>query len=195
MRLSDYAKSLGIQYRTAWNHFKAGKIPGAYQLPSGTIIVPDPAQVNREVKVAVYARVSSSQNRSNLDSQADRLTAYCAARGYKVAKVVKEVGSGVNDRRKKFQSLLADGDITLIVVEHRDRATRFGFHYLKTLLENEGRQIEVINESENDKDELMQDLIAIITSFVARYYGQRRGKRKTEKLIAELRENDDDNAS
>ena len=194
MKLSDYAKSLGIQYRTAWNHFKAGKIPGAYQLPTGTIIVPDPIQNNREGKVAVYARVSSSQNRSNLDSQADRLTAYCAARGYKVAKVVKEVGSGVNDRRKKFLALLADDSISLIVVEHRDRATRFGFNYLQTLLESDNRKIEVINESENDKDELMQDLIAVITSFVARYYGQRRGKRKTERLIAELKKDDDDNA-
>ena len=84
MKLSDYAKSLGIQYRTAWNHFKADKIPGAYQLPTGTIIVPDPKQDRREEKVAVYARVSSSQNRTNLDSQTERLTAYCAARGYKL---------------------------------------------------------------------------------------------------------------
>ena len=137
-------------------------------------------------------------NKRNLDAQAERLTAYCAARGYKVAKVVKEVGSGVNDRRKKFTELLADKEITLIVVEHRDRATRFGFHYLETLLENEGRRIEVINESAGDKDELMQDLIAVITSFTTRYYGQRRAKRKTELIIAELKdgnvelENDND---
>jgi predicted site-specific integrase-resolvase len=188
MKLSDYARSLGISYRAAWNHFKAGKIPGAYQLPTGTIIVPDKGQVTGDPKTTVYARVSSSENRSNLDSQAERLAAYCAARGYKIEKVVKEVGSGVNDRRLKFQALLADKTVSLIVVEHRDRATRFGFHYLRTLLENEGRRIEVINESEGDKEELIQDLIAIITSFVARYYGQRRARRKTEAIIKELQD-------
>lgn len=186
MKLSDYAKSLGISYRTAWNHYKDGKIPGAYQLASGTIIVPEAEQPKGDKKVAVYARVSSSENRSNLQSQAERVTTYCAAKGYRIEKVIKEVGSGVNDQRPKFQALLADKEISLIVVEHRDRATRFGFHYLRTLLENEGRHLEVINESEGDKDELMQDLIAIITSFVARYYGQRGAKRKTEKIIQEL---------
>jgi predicted site-specific integrase-resolvase len=186
MKLSDYAKSLGISYRTAWNHYKDGKIPGAYQLASGTIIVPEAEQPKGDKKVAVYARVSSSENRSNLQSQAERVTTYCAAKGYRIEKVIKEVGSGVNDQRPKFQALLADKEISLIVVEHRDRATRFGFYYLRTLLENEGRRLEVINESEGDRDELMQDLIAIITSFVARYYGQRRAKRKTEKIIQEL---------
>jgi putative resolvase len=192
MKLSDYAKSLGISYRTAWNHYKDGKIPGAYQLASGTIIVPEAEQPKGDKKVAVYARVSSSENRSNLQSQAERVTTYCAAKGYRIEKVIKEVGSGVNDQRPKFQALLADKEISLIVVEHRDRATRFGFHYLRTLLENEGRRLEVINESEGDREELMQDLIAIITSFVARYYGQRRAKRKTEKIIQELQHDDGD---
>jgi predicted site-specific integrase-resolvase len=123
---------------------------------------------------------------NNLDSQAERGAVYCAAGGYQIAKVVKEVGSGVNDQRPKFQALLADKTVSLIVVEHRDRATRFGFHYLRTLLENEGRRIEVINESEGDKEELIQDLMAIITSFVARYYGQRQARRKTEAIIKEL---------
>jgi putative resolvase len=193
MKLSDYAKSIGITYRTAWNHFRAGKIPGAYQLPTGTIIVPDTIQDStKEHQAATYARVSSSQNRGKLDSQAERLKDYCAAKGYRVVSTIKEVGSGVNDQRPKFQKLLADKSISLIVVEHRDRATRFGFHYLKTLLENEGRRIEVINEEEGSKEELMQDLIAIITSFVARYYGQRRAKRKTAVIIKELR---DDNGN
>ena len=83
---------------------------------------------------------------------------------------------------------MADKTVSVIVVEHWDRTTRFGFHYLRTLLENEGRRIEVINESEGDKEELIQDLIAIITSFVARYYGQRRAKRKTEAIIKELQD-------
>ncbi len=191
MRLRAYADRLGITYKAAWNHFKKGLIPGAYQIATGTIIVPDdffddPEQ--QESGVAIYARVSSSENKKNLDTQAERLSAYCAARGYKIVCVVKEVGSGANDKRKKFLALLASDGIDVIVVEHRDRATRFGLAYIQTLLARDGRKIEVINKVENDKDELMQDLISVITSFVARYYGQRRGKRKTERIIGELQD-------
>lgn len=192
MKLSDYSKKLGLTYKTTWRLFRNGHIPGAYQLPTGTIIVPEvePAPTDTPLAVAIYSRVSSSQNKSNLDSQCERLTQYCAARGYHVVRTVKEVGSGVNDQRKKFLSLLCDAQIRIIVVEHRDRATRFGFNYIQTMLEQSGRRIEVINEAENDKDELMQDLIAIITSFVARYYGRRRAKRKTEKIVGELSSDD-----
>ena len=137
----------------------------------------------------MYARVSSSENQGKLDAQAERMTQYAIAQGYRVVQVVKEVGSGVNDGRKKFQSLLGDENIDVIVVEHRERATRFGFAYIETLLAASGRRIEVVNEAQNDKEELMQDLIAIITSLVARYYGRRRAKRKTEKLIKELKNN------
>jgi len=192
MRLKQYAEKLGISYKTAWRHFHAKQIPDAYQLPSGTIIVLEKKtsiQISPPA-VAIYCRVSSSQNKSNLDSQCDRMTQYCVARGYHIVRTVKEVGSGVNDQRKMFLSLLRDTDVQIVVVEHRDRATRFGFNYIQTLLELENRRIEVVNEAENDKDELMQDLIAIITSFVARYYGQRRSKRKTEKIIEELSRDD-----
>jgi hypothetical protein len=108
----------------------------------------------------------------------------------------QEVGSGVNDQRPKFQALLGDKELSLIVVEHRDRATRFGFSLLahaagKRRAAHRSDQ----RGSEGDKDELMQDLIAIITSFVARYYGQRRAKRKTEKIIQELQHDDGDNPS
>lgn len=192
MKLSDYAKKLGLSYKTAWRLFHKGHIPGAYQLPTGTIIVPETekASFDTPLAVAIYSRVSSSQNKSNLDSQCKRLIQYCTARGYHIVRTVKETGSGVNDQRKQFLSLLKDNDVQVIVVEHRDRATRFGFNYIQTLLELANRRIEVINEAENDKDELMQDLIAIITSFVARYYGRRRSKRKTEKIIEALSKDD-----
>ncbi len=93
----------------------------------------------------LIARVSSAENKSNLDSQAERLVAYCAARGYQVGKVVKEVGSGINDAWPKFLALLADQSIGMIVVEHTDRGTRFGFRYIETLLQVQGRKIEVVN--------------------------------------------------
>jgi predicted site-specific integrase-resolvase len=136
--------------------------------------------------VAIYARVSSAENKGNLDSQAERLAAYCAARGYQVAKVVKEVGSSINDARPKLLALLADQSIGLIVVEHKDRLTRFGCRYLDTLLKNQGRAIEVVNQAENGTEDLLADLTAIVYSFCARLYGQRRAARKTEAIVREL---------
>jgi len=111
------------------------------------------------VDAAVYTRVFSSEKRDNLETQAERMTQYAQARGYKVVRVVKEVGSGINDGRKKFLSLLSDENVDVIVVEHRNRATRFGLAYIQTLLAAAGRRIEVANEAENDREELLQDLI------------------------------------
>ena len=106
--------------------------------------------------------------------------------------VVKEVGSGVNDSRPKFLELLADSTITHIVVEHKDRATRFGFRYIETLLEQQGRVIEVVNQAENGREDLITDLVAIVSSFAARLYGQRRAKRKTDVIVKALTEDTDD---
>ncbi|MBF0607640.1 MAG: IS607 family transposase [Magnetococcales bacterium] len=184
MKLSEYAKELGVTYKTAWNYYKQGRL-NAYQTHTGTIIVKD-VEKDKDNHVAIYCRVSSSENKSNLESQKKRLLDYCAAKGYAVASVITEIGSGVDDSRKKWLTLLQDKSITLIVVEHKDRFTRFGYNGYKTLLENEGRNIEVINGADNGKEDLIQDLVSIITSFCARLYGQRRCKRKTEKIIQEL---------
>ena len=188
MKLIDYAHKMGISYKTAWRWFKAGKIQGK-QMDTGTILVTEDEPVMTPTrKVAVYARVSSAENKSNLDSQAERLVAYCAARGYQVAKVVKEVGSGINESRPKFLALLADQSIGMIVIEHTDRGTRFGFRYIETLLQVQGRTIEVVNQTENNTEDLLADLTSIIYSFCAKLYGQRRAKRKTEKIVQELEE-------
>jgi predicted site-specific integrase-resolvase len=188
MKLSDYAKQMGVQYETAWRWFRDGKIQGR-RIGPHTIIITEGQEGPREAtaqRVAIYTRVSSAENKSNLDSQAERLVAYCAARGYQVAKVVKEVGSGVNDARPKLVALLQDQNIGLIVVEHKDRLTRFGFRYLNTLLTTQGRAIEVVNQTENGTEDLLADLTAIVYSFCARLYGQRRARRKTEVIVREL---------
>jgi putative resolvase len=88
--------------------------------------------------------------------------------------------------RPKLLALLKDQQITRIVVEHKDRLTRFGFRYLETLLAIQGRTIEVVKVAENDREDLMADLIAIVYSFTARLYGQRRAKRTTERIVQEL---------
>ena len=137
----------------------------------------------KEQKIVIYSRVSSSENKSNLDSQADRLLQYCNAKGYKVHDIIKEVGSGLNDDRKKLIKILKDPSITKIVVEHKDRLTRFGFNYIKIL---SNAEIEVVNNVDNNEQDLMQDFVSLVTSFCARLYGRRRTRRVTEKLINSL---------
>lgn len=185
MKLTDYAKLLGVTYRTAWSWFKKGQIEGAFKTESGAIIVPE-ERTKKCDYVIIYARVSSSENKSNLDTQAERLKEYAIARGYQIKEIIKEIGSGVNDNRPKLQKMLREGKATRIIVEHKDRLTRFGFNYINTLLPLLDCEIEVVNQTSEDKDDLMQDLIAIITSFCARYYGLRRSKRKTETIIKAL---------
>lgn len=195
MKLADYAKAIGISYQTAWRHFKAGKIPyPTRQLDSGTVIVDynpslDAAKLH---KAAIYARVSSAENKDNLERQAERLTSYALAKGYQVAYVVKEIGSGLNDNRKKLEKLLKQNDYQYLIVEHKDRLGRFGTHYIDVLLTRCGVTLEVVNLAENGRDELMTDLVSIITSFAARLYGQRRAKRKTEKIIETLQSKTDE---
>ena len=184
MRLRDWAKKQGVCYQTAWIHFKAGKIYGAYRLPTGTIIVPD-ISVTPE-HVVVYARVSSSENRSNLDSQAERVAAFCSARGWVVNEIVKECASGLNDQRPKLTRVLEKGLATKLVVEHKDRLTRFGFNYIKTLMK--GCNIVVINEAVDSDADLMQDFVSLVTSFCARIYGRRRSQRSTERILQQLSE-------
>ena len=191
MKLSVYAHHVGVSYRTAFRWFKSGKIRGR-QMDTGTILITEPIDEPRipehPLKVAIYTRVSAAENKVNLEGQAKRLQDYCAARGYPIAMEVKEIGSGVNDARPKLLKLLSDPTVTLIVVEHKDRLTRFGFNYIEQLLKMQSRRIEVINLAENGKEDLVQDFVSIVTSFCARLYGQRRSKRKTERIIAELTE-------
>src|SRR5258707_9547568 len=151
MKLSEYAKQQGISYRTAFRWWQAGQIPG-YQAATGTIIVHDPktaAAAAAPQRVAIYARVSSHEHQANVDRQAERLVSYCAAKGYQVSKVVKEMASGVNDSRPQLLALLEDQAITLIVVEHHDRLTRFCFRYFDTLLPGQSRPVEVVHEAGN----------------------------------------------
>ncbi len=181
MKLSQYAKKTGISYKTAWRWYKAGTLD-AYQTPSGTVIVRDP-QRERDLtgRIALYARVSSAEQKSDLERQVQRLRDYAAARGYQVAKEVTEIASGLNDSRPKFLKLLADPTIGTIIVEHRDRSTRFGWNYLTTLLEAQGRRMEVVFPDET-KDDLVNDFVSIITSMAARIYGRRGSRRKAERI-------------
>jgi len=186
IKLSQWAKLNNYTYTGALRIYNLGQIPGASKTASGSILV-DVIEEQKHEKpdhVVVYARVSSSENKSNLDSQAERVAAFCNANGWVVDEIIKECGSGLNDKRPKLMKLLASGIATRIVVEHKDRLTRFGFEYINLLCQAE---IVIINKTEaNSENEVMEDFASLVTSFCSRLYGRRCTKRKTEKLIKEL---------
>ena len=172
-----------VSYKTAWRWWKQGQLD-AYQTPTGPVIVRDatlPAPTTG--RVALYARVSSAEQKSNLERQMQRLRDYAAAKGYAVSKEVSEIASGLNDHRPKLARLLTDPTIGTLIVEQRDRLTRFGYEYIRQLLETQGRHLEVLFPSDTE-NELVDDFVAVITSMAARIYGQRTSKRKAERIRA-----------
>jgi putative resolvase len=180
MRLSVYAKKMGVTYKTAFRWWKAGKLD-AYQMDTGTILVREPATSAEALHVALYARVSSADQKEDLERQMQRLKDYAASKGYQVTKMVSELASGLNDQRPKLLKLLTDPSVGMVVIEQRDRLTRFGFNYIEQLMQMQGRRLEVIFPSDPDND-LVDDFIAVITSMASRIYGRRTSKRRAEKI-------------
>jgi predicted site-specific integrase-resolvase len=188
MKLSTWAKKQGISYKTAWRLWSTGKLPlPAEQLATGTIIVKEP-EASYEAgpsSVVLYARVSSSDQKQDLDRQLSRLVEYTTSQGLQVKGAIKEIGSGLNGKRTKLLSILRDPNVRTIVVEHKDRLVRFGFEYMEALLTASGRRIIVVDESEM-KDDLVQDMIDVLTSFFARLYGRRSAKNRAKKALKEI---------
>jgi putative resolvase len=181
MKLSDYAREEGVHYITAYRWWRQGKLPvPARQLPSGTIVVDRPRPI--AAGVAVYARVSSSDQREDLDRQVGRLAGWATAEGFAVSATVAEVGSGLNGSRSKLKRLLADPAIGTVVVEHRERLARFGVEYVEAALAAQGRRLVVVEEREIDGD-LVGDITEVLTSMCARLYGRRSAKRRVERAM------------
>lgn len=158
MKLPDYAKELGISYQTAWRWWKAGKLPHPARQTESSLVIVDytpnqPREDSKEKRLAIYSRVSSAENRDNLERQAERLIQYATAKGYKIVIIVKEVGSGLNDNRRKLEQLLEAADYNILLVEHKDRLARFGTHYLDVLLRRLGIELEIVNLADNGRDE------------------------------------------
>ena len=181
MRLSAYAIQMHVSYKTAFRWWRAGRLD-AYQLDTGTFIVRDTLPETLSPQgIAFYARVSTQGQKADLDRQVERLKTYAASRGYQVTKIVQEIGSSMNDTRPKLLKLLTDPQIGKIVVEHRDRLTRFGFVNIEQLFAMQGRSLEVMFPTET-KDDLVDDFIAVITSMASRIYGRRHAKARAEKI-------------
>lgn len=192
-KLSDYAKKFSVTYRTAWNHFKLGKIDGAFldERTKHVLIPVESFKENATKRVALYARVSNNDAKDNLDRQLERIRNYSVSNGYNIVYEIKEISSGLNDQRPKLIKLFKKSDYDILVVENRDRLTRFGFNYIKTLLNTKNIEILVINNiDDNQKNDLIADLISIMYSFSARIYGLRKGKDKTNKLKSILEKSD-----
>ena len=185
MRLSVWAELQGISYKTAWRMWKAKTLPvPAYQLATGTVVVDAKPQVNG---VALYARVSSSDQKGDLDRQLARLTEHAVNNKMVIVDAVKEVGSGLNGHRKGMIRLLGNAQAQTILVEHRDRLMRFGFEYVESALAAQGRKI-VVMESEEITDDLVRDLHEVIVSMCARLYGKRSAKNRAQKALNAIHE-------
>ena len=150
-----------------------------------------------EVRAVIYARVSSHKQKKdgNLDRQIERLRSYCSAKGYKIIEVITDVASGLKEDRNGLQKLfdiVEKHQTDVIVVEFKDRLTRFGFDYLKRYFESHGVRVEVVEETEKGyMEELIEDFVSIVISFAARIYGKRSQKfRKIKKVVEEVIKDD-----
>jgi putative resolvase len=180
MKLSDWARQQGISYITAWRWFRAGKLPvPARQLPTGTILVEAPRP---EGTTVLYARVSSADQKEDLERQVQRLQAFAQEQGWTEVKVVTEIGSGLNGKRKKLLRILRDPRVVRIVVEHRDRLARFGFDLLEAALAASGRHVVVLEEGEVT-DDLAQDVLEILTSACGRLHGCRSARNRARRAL------------
>ena len=182
MKLSKWAQEIGITYHAAWKMYKAGKIPyKTEQLPTGTIIV-YPNKERKGQKAVLYARVSSRDQKEDLERQLNRLRDFAAANNYPIIKEIKEIGSGLTGRRKKLLKVLQNPQMAIIISEHKDRLTRFGYDYLETALRATGRKILILNEEEC-KDDLEQDMLNVLTSLCGRLYGRRSARLRARRAM------------
>lgn len=149
-------------------------------MDTGTILIQEPELTKQnDGKTYIYCRVSNHNRKSQLEQQIKRCENFCIANGWQIEKSFKEVASGMNDQRKELWKLLKLNP-KRIVIENKDRLTRFGFNYIKELMTN--TEIIIINNSTEDKDDLIKDLISIITSFCGKIYSIRKKNKKLSKI-------------
>lgn len=183
MNLKEWAASQGISYATARRWYEAGMLPVPARKIGGLVLIGEPAGPAPAVgQTVVYARVSSADQRPDLDRQVARVTAWATGQHLPVDRVVTEVGSALNGHRRTFLALLKDKTVSTIVVEHRDRFARFGAEYVQAALEADGRRLLVVDPAEVD-DDLVRDMTEILTSFCARLYGKRAAANRAARAV------------
>jgi putative resolvase len=194
VKLAEWARVSGIHPQTAYRWFRQDRMPvPARRLASGTIWV-DAAPVGESGRVVVYARVSSHDQRADLDRQVARVTEWATSSGHQVGEVACEVGSGMNGNRPKLRRILSDPSAAVIVVEHRDRLARFGVEQLESALAAAGRRVVVADPGET-ADDLVRDMIEVLTSMCARLYGRRGARNRAMRAITAARRGEEAGAA
>jgi predicted site-specific integrase-resolvase len=185
VNLKEWAAATGISYATARRRYESGTLPVPTYRLGRLIMVGEPvagAATTAAGQTVVYARVSSAEQRADLDRQVARVTVWATGQRLPVDRVVTEVGSALNGRRKKFLALLRDPAVSTIVVEHRDRFARFGAEYVEAALAAQGRRLLVVDPAEVD-DDLVRDVTEILTSLCARLYGRRAAANRAQRAV------------
>lgn len=146
------------------------------------------AEVERLLGIAgrstalVYARCSTHKQEENLERQVGRLLEYANSTGLRV-ELYKDIGSGLNENRKQFRKLmyrLPDPDVARVIVEYKDRVSRYGFGTFEAYCSSLGVEVEVLQQAEAKEfeQEFAEDIVALIASYSARLYGRRGGRKK-----------------
>jgi putative resolvase len=184
VNLTEWARSQGVHPQTAYRWFREGTLPvPAVRVNQRTVLVsPDTPNGVEAQSYGLYARVSSHDQKDDLDRQVARLTRWAADAGGQVVRVESEIGSGMNGSRTKVRRLLVDPKVTAVVVEHRDRLARMNTELVESALAAHGRRLVILDEGEV-ADDLVRDMVEVLTSFCARLYGRRSARNRAEKAL------------
>ncbi|WP_406499194.1 IS607 family transposase [Streptomyces sp. NBC_01604] len=185
MKLTEWAKAQGVHPQTAYRWFREGTLPvPAQRVGPRVILVNVEANAAPEIVggVGLYARVSSRDQKADLERQVARLSAWASGAGHRVVRVEAETGSGMNGARSKARRLLADPEVTTVVVEHRDRLGRMNTELVEAALEASGRRLAVLDDREVE-DDLVRDMAEVLTSLCARLYGRKSAKNRARKAL------------
>jgi putative resolvase len=203
LRPKEVCQRLGISYSTLARWVREGRIRairtagGKYRVPESEVRrIAEGLPISKEVRAIIYARVSSADQKSDLERQIEYLTQYCSSKGYKVVDVLSDVASGLRTDRRgllKLFNYVVNRQVDVVVVTYRDRLTRLGFEYLEYFFKQYGTRVEVAfgEEPKDSYQELVEDLIEIVASFAGKLYGMRSHKKKRlvesfRKLIEEV---------
>lgn len=188
------SEELGVSRETLRRWEAAGKIvsertpKGHRRYDIGRLLGFAPRKKLDEKRTIAYARVSSHDQKEDLSRQVIVLESYCASNGWSV-EIIQDLGSGLNYSKKGLRKLIKEiclGNACRLVITHKDRLLRFGAELIFSLCEQFGTEVIIINSSEDSsfEDDLVQDVLEIITVFSARLYGSR--SRKNKKLVEAL---------
>ena len=185
----EACRRLGISFITLKRWIYSGKIR-AVKTPTGRWMIPE-SEVGRiiggreikETRAIIYTRASPSDQKSDLGRQIQYLTQYCSAKGYRVVDVLSNIASGLKANRRGLMKLfnyVVNKQVGVIVIAYKDRLTRFGFEYLEYFFRQFGVRIEAVygEEPKDAYQELVEDLLAIVTSKAGKLYGMRSHKKK-----------------